>query len=170
MTDDHGQFLIDNIPSSGSADLYINGYDVTTVGGQPVALGTYPSLHYETLVVPNVDNSLSMPVLLPPLNPNNRKVYNGTQEVELTCEGMEGLKMIVRAGTTVTLPGGTRVGPNNPGSVTLALNQVYADDVPMPMPDGASPPFAWTPQAEWQRFSAARLGRPEGRPQGLPFS
>jgi len=153
-TDIQGQFQIDNIPSSGPADLYVSGFGITTVGGQHVAIGTFPSLHFETLVVPNTENSLPMSVLLPPLNPHNRKNYSCTlqgqqvqcNEVDLTCEGMEGLKMIVHAGTTVTQPDGTKIGPNNPGSVALSLNQVHAADVPMPMPDGAAPPFAWTLQ------------------------
>src|SRR5690606_8574655 len=51
-----------------------------------------------------------------------------------------------------------------PGSMTLAdgrpaphgtlvsLNQVHHDDVPMPMPDGAAPPFAWTVQPAGATF------------------
>src|SRR5207249_2286261 len=36
--------------------------------------------------------------------------------------------------------------------VILSLNQVHHDDVPMPMPDGASPPFAWTLQPGGAHF------------------
>jgi len=32
------------------------------------------------------------------------------------------------------------------------LNQVHHDDIPMPMPDGASPPFAWTLQPAGSTF------------------
>ena len=99
-------------------------------------------LSYEILVVENAENSLATPVLLPALDPANAVTYDGTQDVELTIAGIEGLKLTVAAGTTVTLADGTVVDAGNP--VELSLNQVHHDDIPMPMPDGVSPPFAWT--------------------------
>ncbi|MCA8958901.1 MAG: fibronectin type III domain-containing protein, partial [Planctomycetes bacterium] len=57
----------------------------------------------------------------------------------------------IPAGTTVTLPSGEVASPTNP--VTLALNQVHHDDIPMPIPDGAAPPFAWTLQPSGTLFS-----------------
>jgi hypothetical protein len=41
-------------------------------------------------------------------------------------------------------PDGEIVSPGRPA--LLSLNQVHHDDIPMPMPDGAAPPFAWTLQ------------------------
>src|SRR5262249_36993724 len=89
-----------------------------------------------------------------PLLAQNSRVYSGTQtqDLLLTCEGMEGLRFIVRHGTTVTLADGTRVGPNDPGQVALSINQVHHDNVPMPMPDGAAPTFAWTFQPANSHF------------------
>ncbi len=147
VTDVDGHFLLDNLTASGPAELHVEGDTVTAIGGQAVPAGMrFPALHFAPVVIPNVTNSLPMPVLLPPLLDVNDKVYSGTQtqDLEITCEGIDGLKMIVRAGTTVTLPDGTLVGPNNPGTVTLSLNQVQYEDIPMPMPNGAAPLFAWT--------------------------
>jgi predicted secreted Zn-dependent protease len=88
-------------------------------------------------------------VVLPPLDPQNARIYDGTRDVELTVDGVEGLSMLVKAGS-MRLPGGVVPGPENPA--VLSLNQVHHDDVPMPMPDGAAPPFAWTLQPAGAAF------------------
>ena len=44
-------------------------------------------------------------------------------------------------------------GLNNPGQVVLSINQVHHDNVPMPMPDGAAPTFAWTFQPPGCHFN-----------------
>ena len=75
---------------------------------------TRTALAYQTIVVPQAENALPTPGLLPPLDPRNARSYDGTEDVELTVEGIDG----------------------------LTLNQVHRDDVPMPMPDGVAPPFA----------------------------
>ena len=145
-TDIDGMFLFQNIPGSGPADLIVDGLNAFRVGGaggKDIPTGSYPSLHYEPVIIPNAANSLPTPVLLPPLDPKNAVVFDNTQDVELTVEGIEGLKMIVKAGS-MTNPDGSVPSPANPA--TLMLNQVRQDDVPMPMPDGAAPPFAWTLQ------------------------
>ena len=66
---------------------------------------------------------------------------NGTTDLVLTCEGIAGLKMTIKAGS-MRKPDGTLVSPTN--TAVVSLNQVHHDQIPMPMPDGASPPFAWT--------------------------
>jgi hypothetical protein len=126
--------------------LIIDGSTADLLGGQIIPQGSFPTLHFMPVLTPNVANTLSAPALLPRLNPNNARNYDGTQDVELTVEGVDGLKMLVRAGTTVTLVDGRQYGPGHSGFVTLSLNQVHHDDVPMPIPDGAAPPFAWTLQ------------------------
>lgn len=161
----NGSFLIENIASAGKADLFIDSATINTLNGGPVPAGMrFPDMHYETHVVPNATNSLPMAVMLPPLNTANDRIYHWNQstDLELTCEGMEGLKLIVKAGTTITLQDGvTKIGPTyppepgnpeRPGQITLALNQVHHDNVPMPMPDGAAPPFAWTFQPAQAHF------------------
>ena len=148
-TDSGGAFLFEDVPASGMAMLEVDGAVATSVGGVPVANGTYPALHYNFVMVANAENRLPAPVLLPKLNPNNAISFDNTQDTVLTVEGMDGLQMIVRAGS-MTLHDGTVPDANNPAM--LSLNQVHHDDVPMPMPDGAAPPFAWTLQPAGATF------------------
>lgn len=148
-SDGNGQFRFDDIAGSGLADLFVDGLTATALGGQPIEQGSFPFLHYMPVIVPNAVNSLPTPVLLPPLNPNNAVVFDNTQDVELTVEGIEGLKMIVKAGS-MTRADGSVPSPADPAILTL--NQVHFDDVPMPMPDGAAPPFAWTLQPAGATF------------------
>jgi hypothetical protein len=149
ITDVNGAFLIDGIPSAGMADLIVDGATATTLGGAPIdpQVLRFPELHYEPVVIAHAQNTLTRPVLLPALDPVNDREYDGSADVELTLAGMEGLRMIVKAGS-VTLLDGSHPTPEDPldEPITLALNQVHHDDVPMPMPDGANPPFAWTLQ------------------------
>ncbi|GFO81511.1 MAG: hypothetical protein A49_11380 [Methyloceanibacter sp.] len=157
-TDINGHFRFDNVPLSGDADLYVDGSMATHIGGPTctapsctVAPNTFPGLHYEFVIVPNAANSLNMPVMLPPLNPNNVvSTYSATPgdpDTILTVEGMKGLKMIVKAGS-MTLGSGQPA----PNGQPIYLNQVHDEDIPMPIPDGASPPFAWTLQPAGAKF------------------
>jgi YD repeat-containing protein len=140
ISDSAGVFSFVNIPS-GAAHVLVDGATATAVNGKPVDPGSFPHLGYEIVIVPNVENKLPMPVLLPRLNPENARLYDGTKDVELTVKGIEGLKFIVKAGS-VTLPDSTRPSPANP--VTLTLDQVHFDEIPMPMPDGSAPFYAGT--------------------------
>lgn len=147
-----GRFSYDDLPASGPADLYINGATANRVGGtrgMDVPPGSFPSMHFEPVIVPKAANSLQGPILLPSLNANNARVFDNTQDVELTVEGVEGLSMLIKAGS-MTLADGSVPDVNNPA--TVALNQVNFDKVPMPMPDGAAPPFAWTLQPSGAHF------------------
>lgn len=141
-----GRINFNNITVAGSAHLSVDGSTATTVSGQGILLGTYPSLAFEPVIIPNAINSLPTPIRLPPLNPTSGVVFDNTQDVTLMLPGIEGLSMVLRAGvsTTVTKPDGTVVNTSNP--ITLSLSEVHDDDIPMPIPDGASPPFAWTLQ------------------------
>src|SRR4030095_10747112 len=57
--------------------------------------------------------------------------------------------MIVKKGS-MRRRDGTLPGLQNPA--VLSLNQVHHDDVPMPIPDEAAPPFAWTLQPAGATF------------------
>jgi hypothetical protein len=142
FTDADGTFSMSGIPD-GSAHLHVDASAANLLGGAPIPAGSFPALHYELVIVPNAENSLPMPILLPPLNPNNAVSFDNTQDVELTVEGIDGLKMIVKAGS-MTRQDGTVPSAGDPA--ILSLNPVHHDDVPMPMPDGAAPQFAWTLQ------------------------
>ena len=89
------------------------------------------------------------PVILPELDITNAGTYDGTQDVELTVDGVDGLKMTVKAGS-MRRADGSAPSPADPA--ILSLDQVHHDDVPMPMPDGVSPPFAWTLQPAGATF------------------
>lgn len=151
-SDLEGRCDFPNLPLAGPADFFVDGLSASHVGGaggEDVPAGSFPTLHFEIVLVPNAQNSLPMSVLLPALDPANAQVYDGTEDLELTMEGVEGLKMIVKAGSMRRVDG-TMPTPENPA--ILSLNQVNFDDIPMPMPDGASPPFAWTLQPAGSTF------------------
>ncbi len=77
------------------------------------------------------------------MNPTNAHAYYGTNDLVLTCADLQGLKMTIKA-NSMRLPNGTLVTPETP--TVVSLNQVHHDNVPMPIPDGASPPYAGTLQ------------------------
>jgi hypothetical protein len=142
-----GRFVFESLDFSGAADLFVDGLGVSAAGGVPKPPGSYPGLRYETVIVANADNSLGTPVLLPSMDPRNARRYSTAADTELTVEGIEGLTMRIKAGS-MTLPDGRPA----PDGAIVSLNQVHHDDVPMPMPDGAAPPFAWTLQPAGARF------------------
>ena len=148
-TDESGSFRFDNVPG-GPGYLHVFALEQEIeVNGEIAPVGSYPDLSFEILVVPNARNEHPAPVLLPRLDPDNARNYDGTEDVVLTVKGMEGLKMFVKAGS-MTLRDGSKPSVADPAVITL--NQVHHDDVPMPMPDGASPPFAWTLQPAGATF------------------
>ena len=148
-SDTKGQFRSDNTPA-GPAHLAVDGLTATTLGGNPVPPNTFPPLAYALTLVPNAENSLPTPVLLPCMNVNNARTYDGATDLVLACEGIAGFKMTIKAGS-MRKPDGTLVTPQNPAVVSL--NQVHFDQIPMPMPDGNYPPFAWTLQPGGSTFN-----------------
>lgn len=153
LSDASGQFAFEQLTASGLAGLTVDGATATSIGGVPMnpALVRLPELHFTPFVIAGVDNALPMPVLLPRLNPANDVVFDGTQDVELRVAGIDGLVMRLSRTTAVAHANGRPVSALEP--ITLSLNQVHADDIPMPMPNGAAPPFAWTLQPGGTRFS-----------------
>jgi hypothetical protein len=167
VTDVSGRFRFASI-RAGAADLIVDARTATQLAGQTIPTGSFPMMEYHPLVVPNTENSLPTPVLLPELPLANRKVFNGSQDVTLTVEGMEGVEFLVRANTRVTRADGTVAGPSSP--ITLSLNQVHFDEVPMPLPNGAATPFAWTVQPTGTRFDPpiqVKLPNMTGLPAGF---
>ena len=147
-TDVEGQFSFADVPP-GPARLTVDGLVAFLLDGQSIPAGSFPALSYDTVIVPNATNSLPSPVQLPMLNPANAVEFDNTVAVELTVEEIDGLSMLVAAGS-MTRADGTVPSPGDPAILTL--NQVHADDIPMPIPDGASPPFAWTLQPAGAHF------------------
>lgn len=142
LSDSTGHFVFTDVPA-GAAHLHVDGDSATAVNGRPILPHSFPALAFETIVVPNVENSLPTPVLLPPLNPKNARVYDGTKDVELTVEGIEGLKMVVKK-NSMRLRDGTF--PDSTHPAIISLNQVHFDKIPMPMPDGTAPQYSGTLQ------------------------
>ena len=141
-----GPFRFDEVAGSGASILRVEGATATRLGGadgKDVPPGSFPFLFYMVTVIPNAENSLIGPVLLPPLDPANRRRYDGTEDVVLEMAGVEGIRMKVKAGS-MRLPDGSLPSPEQPAF--LSLDQVHHDDVPMPMNDGAAPQLAWTLQ------------------------
>lgn len=138
------------LPAAGAAELLVDAKSATSLGGQPVPAGSFPALTFQMTLVANAANEHPGPILFPKLNPANAVKYDGTHDVMLECQGIEGLQFIVRAGS-MTRANGAKPSVANPEF--LSLNQVAHDDVPMPMPDGASPPFAWTFQPAGATFN-----------------
>ena len=143
-----GVFEFIDIPA-GPGHLHIDGFVATTLDGNPIPEGSYPALSYEVIIIENAENTLPTPVILPELDITNAVTYNGTQDVELTVDSVDGLKMTVKAGS-MRRADGSAPSPADPA--ILSLDQVHHDDVPMPMPDGVSPPFAWTLQPAGATF------------------
>jgi alpha-tubulin suppressor-like RCC1 family protein len=151
-SDVQGRFRFDHVPG-GMGFLHVNGRTATNLLGSLIPTNSYPSLNYSVVTVANAENNLPTPVLLPRLNPANARVYYGTNDLVLTCQDIDGLKFTVQA-NSMTDEKGNRVTPQNP--VIVSVDQVHHDKVPMPMPDGASPPFAWTFQPAGAHFDPER--------------
>ena len=120
-TDTQGRFTFANTPA-GAVDLSVFGSVATTLGTNAIPPNSFPFLSYTMTLIPNAENSLPWPVLLPRLNPNNAHTYYGTNDLVLTCEGMDGLKMTIKAGSMRDARG-RLVTPENPA--TVSLNQVH---------------------------------------------
>ena len=150
FTDVAGRYEIPDMPQAGPAELFVDALVATTLAGEPIDPGSFPTMHLKDfVVVQGAANALAMPVALPELNPANARLYDGTEDVVLTVEGVEGVEFTIRAGS-MTLADGTRPGPGRPAVV--ALNQVHFDEVPMPLPDGVAVPFTWTLQPSGAAF------------------
>jgi hypothetical protein len=145
-SDVQGKFNFPDIGAAGRADLYVDGSVATMLNGETIPLGTFPSLHFEPVLVHQAANSLSMPVRLPRLATENAKEYSLTEDTKLTVAGVDGLEMTIKAGSMKIK------GVAAPAGTIVQLNQVHHDDIPMPMPDGAAPPFAWTLQPAGAAF------------------
>jgi hypothetical protein len=157
MSSPDGQFRFDNLAIFGPAALEVDGATATTLDGGALPAGvSFPGLHFEIVITPNVENTLPMPVLLPPLNTANEVVFDGVSDAVLRVQEIEGLEIRVVGSATTTGLTPTVItngaGVPVPLPITFALNQVHHDDVPMPMPDGAAPPFAWTMQPAGLHF------------------
>ncbi|HAB15818.1 MAG TPA: carboxypeptidase-like regulatory domain-containing protein, partial [Verrucomicrobiota bacterium] len=142
FSDGQGRFRFDNVPG-GMGHLYVDGRTANLLYTNAIPTNSFPTLSYPVVAIANAQNSLPTPVLLPRKRLTNEVVYYGTNDLVVTCPDIEGLKMTIKA-NSMRHADGNPVTPLNPAWVSL--NQVHHDNIPMPMPDGASPAFAWTLQ------------------------
>ena len=148
-TNTDGCFEFTGITGFGASELTVEGGSVIavhTASGPLAPLGAYPRLHFETEVIAGADNSLGMTVLLPELQLENARTYSVTEDTILTVDGIDDLEMRVHAGSM------TIHGQPAAHGTPISLDQVHHDDIPMPMPDGVAPLFAWTLQPGGAHF------------------
>ena len=108
----------------------------------------FPTLAYNITTVSGINNTLGMPICLPPLDPTSVQTYSPTSSQPLTLQmtGVPGYQFTVAPGS-VTNPDGT------PYSGPLSLSQVHADRVPMAPPHGSLPLMAGTLQPPGLHFN-----------------
>lgn len=140
-SDVNGNFTISPAPV-GTFLLQVVGQTSTRTDA------TFPTLVYNITTVAGINNTLGMPVCLPPLDPTSVQTYSptSTQPLTLQMTGVPGYVFTVVPGS-VTNPNGT------PYSGPLSLSQVHADRVPMAPPHGTLPLMAGTLQPPGLHFN-----------------
>jgi hypothetical protein len=145
QTDTQGQFQITQAPI-GPVHLIADG---STAAAE---LGEFPSLSFNLVTIPGVDNPLPSPIYMVKLDTQNA-VNVGPVDVELTLDKYPGFKLEVAKGS-VTFPDGSKEG-------LLSVTQVNANKVPMVPPNGMQPQFIVTIQPTNTHFDPpARLTLP----------
>ncbi len=144
VADAEGQFRISEAPV-GAVHLIADG---STASGP----GEYPSLSYNLVTIPGVDNPLSAPIYMVKLDTDSA-VYAGPQDVTLELPHYPGFKLEIAAGSA-TFPNGAKEGQ-------ISVTAVNASKVPMAPPNGMQPQFIVTIQPTGTRFDPpARLTLP----------
>ena len=136
-SDASGRFTIAAAPV-GTVTLIVDG----STTSRPER---FPFLAFVLNTVAGIDNTIGMPIYIPPLDTANAKLAGGDEEVVLTMDGVPGVAFTIAPHST-TMPDG-RHEP-----VQMMLSQVHADKVPMPPPNGSAPRLVWTLQPAGVHF------------------
>ncbi len=136
LTNPSGRFTIPNAPV-GNIVLYVDGSGAKRVE-------SFPTLSFQMVTIPGIDNTLPGPIYLPPIDKDNSQLVGGDQDVVLTMKGVPGVAYKVFA-RSVTFPNGDRSG-------SISLSQVHADKVPMTPPNGTAPRLVATVQPTGVKF------------------
>jgi hypothetical protein len=148
VTDATGRFLITNVPP-GAQRLLIDGSGIVDSQGR-----IFPGLEFDLNVIGGVENSLPMPIYLPPLSTDPQSVARITDPVAspitLQIPGIPQATLTLLAGTIVS----NHNGPASAGNpITVRLSRVNNDRVPMPPPNGSVFTLAGTVQPAGTHFS-----------------
>lgn len=135
-TDAQGQFRVARVPL-GNVHLQVDG----TTARRP---GSWPSLEFELVVVPGIDNTLGMPIYLVELDTRSSIFVDETRGGTLTLEEVPGFSLRVLPNSAM-FPDGTRRG-------TISVTPVHVDKVPMVPNFGQQPRFIVTIQPPGVRF------------------
>jgi hypothetical protein len=137
VTNEQGQFTIDKVPV-GTVMLTVDGRTST----RPE---TFPTLAFHLITMAGQDNTIGMPIYLPPIDDQSSKIVGSDQAVVITMKDVPGVAFTVQP-RSATFPDGSRIG-------RVSLSQVHADKVPMPPPNGTAPRIVWTLQPAGVRFN-----------------
>ena len=140
-SDVNGNFTISPAPI-GTFLLQVVGQTSTRTDA------TFPTLVYNITTVAGLNNTLGMPICLPPLDPTGVQTYSpsSTQPLTLQMTGVPGYLFTVAPGSVTNADGTPYSGP-------LSLSQVHADRVPMAPPHGSLPLMAGTLQPPGLHFN-----------------
>ena len=144
VTDSEGQFTITEAPV-GPVHILVEG-STTTVPGE------WPSLSYNLVTVPGVDNPMASPIYLVEIDTENA-VFVGAEDTVVTHPDLPGFNLEVK-GESVTFPDGSKQG-------NLSITRVNSNKIPMPPPNGMQPQLIVTIQPHGAVFDPpARLTLP----------
>jgi hypothetical protein len=138
VSDAQGQFVIHNAPV-GTITLIVDGKTST----RPER---FPFLAFQMLTIAGQDNTVGMPIFMPPIDTAGARIVGGDQDVTLEMAGVPGVAFTVFARSVTDEQGRPYVGP-------LSISQVHADKVPMPPPNGTAPKLVWTLQPAGLHFN-----------------
>ena len=141
VSDANGNFSISPAPI-GSFLLQVVGQTSTRKDA------TFPTLVYNITTIAGINNTLGMPICLPPLDPTSVQTYSptSTQPLVLQMTGVPGYVFTVAPGSVTNADGTPYSGP-------LSLSQVHSDRVPMAPPHGTLPLMAGTLQPPGLHFN-----------------
>lgn len=141
VSDVNGNFSISPAPI-GTFLLQVVGQTSTRTDA------TFPTLVYNITTIAGINNTLGMPICLPPLDPTSVQTYSSTSTQPLTLQmtGVPGYIFTVAPGSVTNANGTPYNGP-------LSLSQVHSDRVPMAPPHGTLPLMAGTLQPPGLHFN-----------------
>jgi hypothetical protein len=133
LTNAQGQFTL-----SFAGPQYPVGHEHLHIDGTTATSALYPVLAFEIDIIRGVDNLLSSPVYLVPLDPAHAQLVSSIQGALFTLENVPGFSMTVKPGSAIFGDGSD--------SGFVSITQVHGDKVPMVPPNGMQWRFVITIQ------------------------